>query len=120
MMTKAEAEEAGFAVESYAGGFMLVDYSGNRGKFGAAYTGTDMDWRSQPQVSCPFNSEDEAWAKAGASKVTVDGAQVNPDDRIYCVNGQNQIGNTLAKNVEDPRKGFYSTEALAEAARDGR
>jgi len=39
-----------YKVEDFARGFIIVDYSGRRGKFGAAYTGKDMVWRDQPLV----------------------------------------------------------------------
>lgn len=52
-MTKQEAQEYGYAVESYGGGFILCDYSGKRGKFGAAYLGIDGEWRSQPMGMTP-------------------------------------------------------------------
>jgi len=60
-MTRAEAEEYGYAVESYGGGFIVVDYSGKRGEFGAAYRGMGGEWRSQPVVQDPYPTEDAAW-----------------------------------------------------------
>ena len=63
-MTTTEAQEYGYAVESYGGGFILCDYSGKRGKFGAAYRGKDGEWRSQPIGMTPFATEEMAWATA--------------------------------------------------------
>lgn len=63
-MDKKEAEEYGYAVEKYADGFILCDYSGKRGKFGAAYLGKCGDWKSQPLGLIPFLTEEKAWEAA--------------------------------------------------------
>lgn len=49
-------------VEPYGGGFILADYSGKRGE--ASFCGVSLDWRTQPIVSDPFPSQEEAVAKA--------------------------------------------------------
>jgi viroplasmin and RNaseH domain-containing protein len=51
-----------FSIESYGGGYIVVDYSGNRGSFGAAYFGQDGTWNSQPIVRDPFASREAAEA----------------------------------------------------------
>ena len=63
-MTKSEAQEYGYAVEPYGGGFILVDYSGKRGTFGAAYRGRGDVWFNQPSGMSPFATEADAWAAA--------------------------------------------------------
>ena len=64
-MTKDELyDEKGIAVEPYAGGFLLADYSGNRGQ--ASYCGRSMSWSSQPIVNDPFPTEESA-IDAGAN-----------------------------------------------------
>jgi len=60
-MTREEAEEYGYNVQPYGGGFILVDSSGNRGTFGEAYLGSDGAWRSQPVGMTPFESVPNAW-----------------------------------------------------------
>lgn len=58
-MTKKEADEKGFSIESYGGGFIIADYSGKRGD--ASYCGKTMQWTSQPIVKPPFfETEQEA------------------------------------------------------------
>ncbi len=64
-MDRNEVEEYGMDVESYGGGFIVADYSGNRGE--ASYCGTDGRWTMQPIVRCPFPTEDEAWSFAAKS-----------------------------------------------------
>jgi hypothetical protein len=49
-----------YAIEKFAGGFIVADYSGKRGKFGAAYSGTDGLWRDQPAGMPPFATKDDA------------------------------------------------------------
>jgi hypothetical protein len=62
------------AIEPYAGGFIVADYSGKRGRFGAAYAGTDGLWRDQPLAIPPFATKEaaEEWVMSidtpGASK----------------------------------------------------
>lgn len=56
------------AIESYGGGFILADYSGNRGKFGAAYCGSDGLWRDQPIGMEPFQTKEEAKTKIDNQK----------------------------------------------------
>lgn len=64
-MTKTELyDQKGIAVERYAEGFILADYSGNRGE--ASYCGASMAWRRQPIVRDPFPTE-EAAVEAGES-----------------------------------------------------
>jgi hypothetical protein len=64
-MTEEEASEKGYAVENYAGGFILCDYSGKRGSMGAGYMGADKIWYSQPiRINAPFEKETEAWTCA--------------------------------------------------------
>ncbi|WP_280411714.1 hypothetical protein [Nocardia asiatica] len=46
-----------YAIESYGGGFIIADYSGNRGQAGAAYTGVSLEWNEQPIVPDPFPTE---------------------------------------------------------------
>ncbi len=43
------------AVEPYADGFILADYSGNRGE--ASFCGKSMEWSRQPIVRDPFETE---------------------------------------------------------------
>lgn len=62
-MTKAEAQDR-YAVESFGDGFIVADFSGERGKFGEAYMGADRKWHSQPiniDRHNTFKTEDEAW-----------------------------------------------------------
>jgi len=49
-------------VEPYGGGFILADYSGKRGL--ASYCGVSLDWSTQPVVADPFQTREEAAAKA--------------------------------------------------------
>ena len=49
-----------YVIEAYGGGFIVVDYSGKRGQFGAAYTGSDGVWRSQPMGMTPFETQELA------------------------------------------------------------
>ena len=53
-----------YSVEPYGNGFILCDYSGNRGQFGAAYRGRDGEWRDQPIGIPPFDTEADATASA--------------------------------------------------------
>jgi hypothetical protein len=55
-------------IEDYAGGFIVVDYSGKRGKFSAAFVGKDGVWKHQPISLIPFETREaaEAWASANA------------------------------------------------------
>ncbi|MDE1673814.1 hypothetical protein [Nocardia gipuzkoensis] len=46
-----------YDIEPYAGGFIIADYSGNRGHFGAAYAGVSLEWNEQPTVGDPFPTE---------------------------------------------------------------
>lgn len=48
------------AVEKFGGGFIVSDYTGQRGKFGAAYAGKDGVWRDQPVGMPPFATQAEA------------------------------------------------------------
>lgn len=48
------------AIEPYANGYLLADYSGNRGE--ASYCGVSMDWRRQSIVHDPFPTKEEAFA----------------------------------------------------------
>jgi len=45
-----------YAIEAYGKGYLIADYSGNRGKHGAAYRGVSDKWLDQPQVSDPFST----------------------------------------------------------------
>lgn len=49
-----------YSIEQYGGGFLVADYSGNRGKFGAAYAGENGEWRDQPIIDAPFDTESAA------------------------------------------------------------
>lgn len=49
-----------YVIESYAGGYIIADYSGNRGSFGAAYRGVSDNWSDQPIVSDPIPSKQQA------------------------------------------------------------
>jgi hypothetical protein len=51
-----------YAIEQYGNGFIVADYSGERGSHGAAFTGTDGVWRNQPIGMPPFASKDAAEA----------------------------------------------------------
>ena len=53
-----------YVIEQIADGFMVVDESGNRGRFGEAYAGADKTWHDQPVGLKPFatQSEAEQWA----------------------------------------------------------
>lgn len=55
--------------------------------------------------------------KSQFSKVTADGVSVGPEDRIYCVNINGTIGDTLAQYVSDPSKEWFSTRELADQYR---
>ena len=58
-----------WAIENYGKGVIVADYSGKRGKFGAAYAGRDGVWRDQPSGLDPFTDAQtaEAFAKAEVS-----------------------------------------------------
>lgn len=58
----------GHSIESYGGGFIVADYTGKRGKFGAAYAGKDGVWRDQPVGIPPFATREDAekWSDASA------------------------------------------------------
>lgn len=62
MTTDELYEKLGIAVESYAGGFMLADYSGERGE--AAYCGRSLQWRRIPSCSDPFATKEDAVSAA--------------------------------------------------------
>lgn len=49
-----------YKIEPYGKGFIVADYSGNRGKFGAAYAGKTGEWHIQPIALDPFATEDDA------------------------------------------------------------
>jgi hypothetical protein len=49
-----------YTIEAYGGGWIIADYSGNRGKFGAAYRGRSAEWHDQPIVNDPFAKEYDA------------------------------------------------------------
>ena len=68
MNAKELYEKLEIAVESYARGFMLADYSGNRGE--AAYCGRSLEWRRQPVCSDPFATEADAVSAALAEEGT--------------------------------------------------
>ncbi len=55
-------DKKSIAVEPYAGGFILADYSGNRGE--ASYCGASMSWSLRSIVRSPFPTQ-EAAVKAG-------------------------------------------------------
>lgn len=55
-------EKLEIAVESCARGFMLADYSGDRGE--ASYCGKSMEWRPQPICSDPFATEEDTVSAA--------------------------------------------------------
>lgn len=58
-------DEKDIYVERYGTGFILADYSGNRGD--ASYCGVSMAWSSQPiTIRDPFPTEGDAVA-AGAN-----------------------------------------------------
>jgi hypothetical protein len=60
-MTKEELSDAGVSIESYGGGFIIADYSGKtETRFGARYCGESKEWRDQPVVRDPFQTEEEA------------------------------------------------------------
>jgi hypothetical protein len=51
----------GIAIESYGGGFIIADYSGEvPTRFGARYRGISGEWREQPIVRDPFPTEEAA------------------------------------------------------------
>ncbi len=57
---------SGVYIESYGGGFILADYSGNRGE--ASFCGISMGWRMQPVVRDPFPGFEAAeLAREGAT-----------------------------------------------------
>jgi hypothetical protein len=58
-----------WSIENYGKGVIVADYSGKRGKFGAAYAGRDGLWRDQPAGIDPFTDTQtaEAFAKAEVS-----------------------------------------------------
>ncbi len=58
-----------YAIENYGKGCIVADYSGNRGKFGAAYAGKDGEWHDQPIGIEPFTDTQtaEAFAKREVS-----------------------------------------------------
>ena len=49
-----------YSIEPYGTGFLVADYSGKRGKHGAAYAGKDGVWRDQPVGISPFESRADA------------------------------------------------------------
>lgn len=49
-----------YLVEPIGSGYMVVDTSGKRGKFGEAYMGSDGVWNFQPIVPCPFPDKESA------------------------------------------------------------
>lgn len=51
-------KDKSISVERYSDGWMLADYSGNRGP--ASFTGKSMEWQSQPVISDPFSTKAEA------------------------------------------------------------
>jgi hypothetical protein len=64
-LTEKEIYDArGIAIEPYAGGFILADYSGRNGP--AAYRGVSSQWRSQPIVGDPFATKESAIEAAAA------------------------------------------------------
>lgn len=53
-----------YVIEYYGNGFIVADYSGKRGRHGAAYAGLDGAWHDQPTDIKEF--PDEASARAFA------------------------------------------------------
>lgn len=49
-----------YSIEPYGCGFLVADYSGNRGEHGAAYCGVSLEWSSQPIVRDPFPTRSDA------------------------------------------------------------
>lgn len=64
-------ESKEIAVERYGGGWILADYSGRRGE--ASYCGKSKNWRRQPAVPDPFDTEEDA------IKAAADTDQPHPD-----------------------------------------
>lgn len=62
-------ENKNYAIDKYGSGFIVADYSGKRGRFGAAYAGRDGKWKSQPIIAEPFTSFEEAEAFANREVV---------------------------------------------------
>lgn len=54
------SEENRYAIESYGTGFIVADYSGERGRHGAAMAGLDGVWKSQPIGLTPFPTREAA------------------------------------------------------------
>lgn len=54
------------AIEEFGNGYIVADYSGNRGRQGAAYAGVDGIWQDQPMGIDPFPTKLAAqiWADA--------------------------------------------------------
>ena len=57
-MNEEQLSEIGISVESYGGGYILADYSGNRGE--ASYRGSSDNWIKQPMVRDPFPDKESA------------------------------------------------------------
>ena len=53
-----------YVIEQLGAGFVVIDASGERGKFGEAYAGSDKTWRDQPVGVPPFETQSaaEQWA----------------------------------------------------------
>jgi len=56
-----------YQIEPYADGYLVADYSGNRGAFGAAYAGRDGWWHDMPLNLDPFPSKETAETFAKSS-----------------------------------------------------
>ena len=66
-MTKEQLDELSMAIEKYGNGFILADYSGNRGE--AAYCGQECKWRGIPVNLGPEFPTEEAAVQAGSKEV---------------------------------------------------
>lgn len=58
MTTDELYDQKEIAVERYGTGYLLADYSGNRGE--ASYCGKSMQWRKVPIVHDPFDDQESA------------------------------------------------------------
>lgn len=59
-MTEEKINDAGVFIEPFGGGFIIADYSSEL----ALFAGISLNWRSQPIVSDPFPTRDDALAAA--------------------------------------------------------
>ena len=57
------SEDLQYKIEAYGRGCIVADYSGKRGKYGAAYMGREGVWNDQPIGMTPFATRKDAEEK---------------------------------------------------------